>query len=418
MEHSILDRYTGWFKGSVLVFALFSAGAISGKCDFPSLKAYRVDQQQVSTDLYNLIDCRLVDHCSPAFGLGDPSFYHYGEIALLPGEFIRVEFGYYGDIGSCPTFQQVIKKDGNLIHLQGTGPTIVNVVEPGDYEVWHGDENSPFQDFRLNVLTFTIRGVVAPPDFIRVAMKLTLEGAKVSDSPLYLYQYQHKDLSQLGLTPISEPYSAMGYDLTEYTAEIPMAEDVEWPVECFYGLITDWVLVELRDANDPSIILASKAVVTNVSGDICDPSIGMLPVFDVPQGFYHVAVRHRNHLGVCTAEPVLLKDIPTTRIDFRLEQTPVWGVDTRICTTPTRCSLRAGDASQDGSVKYAGIGNDRDPILVRIGGDTPSATSTGYFPEDLNLDGEVKYAGANNDRDLILQMIGGLPTGMVQEQLP
>lgn len=210
----------------------------------------------------------------------------------------------------------------------------------------------------------------------------------------------------------------MGYLLTETTADIPLGEDLDRPVECFYNLITDWVVVELRDANDPSIILASKAVVCNVLGEICDPSIGMLPVFDVPQGCYYVSVRHRNHLGVCTAEPVLLKDIPTTSIDFRIEQYPVWGVDTRNCTTPTRCSLWAGNASQDGSVKYAGIGNDRDPVLVRIGGDTPTATITGHLPEGVNLDGEVKYAGANNDRDLILQTIGGLPTAVVQEQLP
>ena len=35
--------------------------------------------------------------------------------------------------------------------------------------------------------------------------------------------------------------------------------------------------------------------------------------------------------------------------------------------------------------------NDRDAILLRIGGSVATAIVTGYYPEDVNLDGEVKY---------------------------
>ena len=73
----------------------------------------------------------------------------------------------------------------------------------------------------------------------------------------------------------------------------------------------------------------------------------------------------------------------------------------------------------DGVIKYAGGSNDRDPILVAIGGAVPTATVTGYLQEDVNMNGAVKYAGGGNDRDRILVNIGGsVPTSSRTEQLP
>lgn len=70
------------------------------------------------------------------------------------------------------------------------------------------------------------------------------------------------------------------------------------------------------------------------------------------------------------------------------------------------------DVNGDGIVKYVGQDNDRDLILVKIGGNIPTATvACSGCPEDINGDGLVKYVGQNNDRDLILQRIGGnVPT--------
>jgi hypothetical protein len=68
---------------------------------------------------------------------------------------------------------------------------------------------------------------------------------------------------------------------------------------------------------------------------------------------------------------------------------------------------------------YIGSGNDRDPILARIGGSIPTNQVTGYWLEDTNLDGAVRYLGLGNDRDAILQNIGGsIPTNNRLEQLP
>jgi hypothetical protein len=81
--------------------------------------------------------------------------------------------------------------------------------------------------------------------------------------------------------------------------------------------------------------------------------------------------------------------------------------------------LWAGNALRDDRLRYTGGANDRDPVLVAIGGVVPTATAAGYLGTDINLDGVVKYAGVANDRDPILLNVGGtVPTATRQEQLP
>ncbi|MBK6830352.1 MAG: hypothetical protein IPG92_06165 [Flavobacteriales bacterium] len=66
------------------------------------------------------------------------------------------------------------------------------------------------------------------------------------------------------------------------------------------------------------------------------------------------------------------------------------------------------------------MNNDRDPILVAIGGSAPTnVVNNVYSRLDVNLDGVIKYVGANNDRDPILTTVGGsTPTNTRTAQLP
>jgi hypothetical protein len=70
-------------------------------------------------------------------------------------------------------------------------------------------------------------------------------------------------------------------------------------------------------------------------------------------------------------------------------------------------TLFAGDVNGDGTVRYTGLGNDRDLILQRVGGTVPTNTWAGYSGTDVNMDGVALYTGGGNDRDPILFNIGG-----------
>ena len=136
-----------------------------------------------------------------------------------------------------------------------------------------------------------------------------------------------------------------------------------------------------------------------------------------PVGSYHVVLRHRNHLGVMTANPVQLGVVATT-IDLRTSTTTTWGTQAQRAVGETR-RMWSGEVVRDGLVVYTGANNDRDRILQVIGGTVPTNVVEGYTPSDVNMDGLVKYTGGHNDRDPILANIGGtVPTSSRLEQLP
>ena len=123
-------------------------------------------------------------------------------------------------------------------------------------------------------------------------------------------------------------------------------------------------------------------------------------------------------LGVISAAPIALGSSATTW-DIRTTATALFGTTPTSVNGSTR-SLWPGDGNSNGTVKYTGASNDRDPILSAIGGSVPTSVVTGiYSPLDINLDGQLRYTGIGNDRDIILQSVGGsVPTAVRVEQLP
>ncbi len=69
--------------------------------------------------------------------------------------------------------------------------------------------------------------------------------------------------------------------------------------------IVDWVTLELRDASDNTVVLASRPALLQADGDVVDMD-GTSPVTftDLNVSSAYVVVRHRNHLGVMTATPI------------------------------------------------------------------------------------------------------------------
>jgi hypothetical protein len=251
------------------------------------------------------------------------------------------------------------------------------------------------------------------PTFLLLALRGMLEGPYSSATG------QMSDaLRTAGIVPTSEPYTALGYAQVGGGG----AETITPAVLATTGnnAIVDWVVVELRNAVAPGTVLATRSALIQRDGDIV-ASDGVSPLtFNNAPGTYHVALRHRNHLGVMTGNATAL-GLSTTPVDLSLASTATFGTDARKSVTgafPAQV-LWVGDVNFDDEIKYVGQDNDRDPILQAIGGVVPTNTTTGYLPADVNMDGTVKYSGENNDRDPILQTIGGVvPTNTRVGQLP
>lgn len=224
----------------------------------------------------------------------------------------------------------------------------------------------------------------------------------------------HDGVRALGLIPLSEPYTTLSYDHVGGGGEATTTEVLQ-----ITGVdaIVDWVLLELRDTENPGTVIASRSALLQRDGDVVDTD-GTSPVsFALPAAHYHVAIRHRNHLGVMTAGSIGLG--PTTQVmDLSSATTAVHGLNARKDVNGTMV-LWAGDTNFDGVVSYTGGNNDRDPVLQSIGGVVPTNSSQSYLGTDVNLNGIIQYTGENNDRDIVLQNVGGVvPTNTRPQQLP
>ena len=245
---------------------------------------------------------------------------------------------------------------------------------------------------------------------MRLSLKLMLDGPYDMNNGL-----MGDGLRVASLVPSAEPYTALGF----VQAAGGGGEVMHAGVSARTGsdAIVDWVQVELRNNAAPQTIAATRAALLQRDGDVVAED-GVSPIaLLAPAGTYRVAVRHRNHFGAMTSNSFALTTT-STPIDFTSTALGLNG------TEPTRTigsvrTLWSGNVMRDAELKYTGANNDRDPILVAVGGSVPTATAVGYRLEDVNMDGTTKYTGAGNDRDPILVNVGGsVPTSVRAEQLP
>jgi PKD repeat protein/glucose/arabinose dehydrogenase len=224
------------------------------------------------------------------------------------------------------------------------------------------------------------------------------------------------DLRAAGFVPLTEPYTALGFAHAgggggeATTAGRLATTGLNAPV--------DWVVVELRSGSNPAQVLATRCALVERDGDVVGVDGYPVLLFNVADGAYFVSIRHRNHLGAMSSVPLMLTD-GSGEADFTSATFATWGTNAQRDLASGKRGLWNGNANGDGALRYVGGTNDRDPILVAIGGSTPTNTVTGYRRVDTNMDGVTRYIGANNDRDPILFNIGGsIPTNVRSQQLP
>jgi hypothetical protein len=255
-------------------------------------------------------------------------------------------------------------------------------------------------------------GIQQPePTWLALPVKVMLGGAYNPSQGL-----MRDALRAAGLIPLTEPYSSLGY-----THVPPGGGETISPAILAItgpGAVVDWVFIEFRSTVDPHVILATRPALVCRNGTVVDvDGSSNLRMGSLPAGNYFVSVKHRNHLPVMTLDPVLLGPL-TPVLDLTSGEVPTFGEQAQTVIGATRC-LWPGDVNGDGVVKYTNLGNDRDLILVEVGGAIPTNTSTGYSTADTNLDGIIKYAGIANDRDVILITIGGvIPSSVRPAQIP
>ncbi len=257
---------------------------------------------------------------------------------------------------------------------------------------------------------------------VNVSPKLFLAGAYEPAAGL-----MRDGIRSNGLLPNKEPYSTLA-NFDHFgggggeTVVSPAVLQVTGK-----NAIVDWVMVELRSSNDISKPVSTRSALLQRDGDVVSTD-GVSPVnfLGLPEGNYHVVVRHRNHLGIMTANPLPLSNV-TTLVDFTLTSTQLYG--TNPCAIiGGRQVMWLGDANQDKRVIHQGPNNDIFRLYSAVLSAPANTTQSGnyllkgYLTTDLNLDGYAAFYGPNNDKAFSFQQAAlygsGLLNWILTEQIP
>lgn len=150
--------------------------------------------------------------------------------------------------------------------------------------------------------------------------------------------------------------------------------------------IVDWVWVELRAENDNTNIVSSQSALLQRDGDVVDVD-GTSPLtFDLVNGNYFVAISHRNHLGIITANTVALSAV-TTVLDFSIGITVVNGGSNAVVDLGNGIfAMYSGDYDGNGQVQNTDL-TSITPLLGQ-----PSS----YDNADLDMNTQVQNTDINN----------------------
>lgn len=211
-------------------------------------------------------------------------------------------------------------------------------------------------------------------------------------------------LREFSWFPKGQPYTIKPFEYqgTEVLSDQAMALQGD-------QAIVDWILVELRSANDPKQVVFSKAAILQSDGNLMDAvTANQTLLLAVPAGSYYVALRHRNHLSIMTEKAISLSSTPNL-VDFTDVNTKTYGENAQqLHKWLKRYVMWAGDTSQDEKVISVGQGNDIAGVLNTVLNATGNKSfNTAYALEaysiyDVSLDGFVIAAGQGSDLNFIL----------------
>jgi len=153
-------------------------------------------------------------------------------------------------------------------------------------------------------------------------------------------------LRQNGFLPVAEPFTTLGFNHFGDGGGETMAASVL--NVSGNDAIVDWIMIEIRSNANPTNILATKSALVQRDGDIVDVNGSSILNFQsITDDEVIVALRHRNHFGIRTANAY--STALTIDIDFRQNSTSLFGIDPTNFVGGNRVMI-SGDANRDGQI--------------------------------------------------------------------
>ncbi len=242
-----------------------------------------------------------------------------------------------------------------------------------------------------------------PCSGVALRTKAFLQGAAIGGESGLM----RDDLRKKNYLPETEPYTELE-EFRHYGTGGGEQMDTDLLLETGENAIVDWMMVELRNATNPSEVVATQSVLIQRDGDVVS-AIGdsIINFENIPVTDYYVSIKHRNHLAMYSLYPLHFGPTIIPFIDFTNPFTPVMG-DVPGVTFAGKRAMWSGDINGDAKIIFQGPKNDIFYMFMYIlldennGDFLTNFISSGYTQRDFNMDGAIIYQGPNNDRSPLL----------------
>ncbi|MGH1388337.1 hemagglutinin protein [Kordia sp.] len=296
-------------------------------------------------------------------------------------------------------------------------------VTSGGIEILYTIGETNVQEHTTTTLSVS-EGFITTDFKINIIPKIFLQGPLLNQATAGL---MNDDLRSNGHLPTISPYAdAVTVATTVFNAGGTSGTGIP------QDDIVDWVWLEIRQANDNTKVVRSQSALLQRDGDIVGlDGVSTIQLNAAPTNYY-VVVKHRNHLGIMSANVISLNNSMTS-VDFTNPTTQTFGANAQtVFGIPSgTMALWAGDVNNDAIVQYSGTTPDSPSILSLVLNDPsnflnfPTFVVSGYSTHDVNLDGNTQYTGTTPDTPIILQNVLAHPgnflnfsTYQILEQLP
>ncbi|MDY8134327.1 choice-of-anchor tandem repeat GloVer-containing protein [Aquimarina sp. 2201CG5-10] len=278
--------------------------------------------------------------------LGDPNF------DLLATTDSGLEITYTSSDETVATIS------GSTVTIVGVGTTNITASQSG---------NASYE-----AATDVMQSLTVINPNILVTPKAYLQGAATNPNTGE-EMLMRDDLRVAGIIPLTSPY----------TDAVTISNSILTTTGA--NTIVDWVWVELRDASNPSTIIDSKSALLQRDGDIVNHIDGTSAVeFTQSSASYYVAIKHRNHLNVRSANTYNLS-ASNTVIDLSTSNTALQGGANAIINMGNGIfSIPVGDQDENGQIQNADI----NAVIQLLGG-------SGYNKADMDMNGQIQNTDIN-----------------------